>query len=121
MGVRRKILRALGEENQKSGLTQSDIARTIRVHRSVINRELRGKKDITLGRVGELAHAMGRVAVIDFPEIGAPATAELPATATIDAEFDFRKLLLSTETDAGDVQLTAANTNLAPQPRVMAL
>ena len=57
--VRRKFQKALTDENARSGLTQSDIARTIDVHRSVINRELRGYKDITLGRVAELAFAMG--------------------------------------------------------------
>ena len=58
--VRRAIQKAYIEE-QKAGLTQTAIARAIGVHRSVINRELRGKKDLTLGRVAELAWAMGRV------------------------------------------------------------
>lgn len=58
--VRRAIQRALAEEQSKRGLTQTAIARAIGVHRSVINRELRGKKDITLGRVAELAWALGR-------------------------------------------------------------
>ena len=67
--VRRSIQKALAEENKKNGLTQSDIARTIGVHRSVINREIRGYKDITLGRVAELAHAMGRKPVLELPEV----------------------------------------------------
>lgn len=58
--VRREIHKALTEESRKRGLTQSDIAREIGVHRSVISRELRGQKDISLGRVGEIAHALGR-------------------------------------------------------------
>jgi DNA-binding transcriptional regulator YdaS (Cro superfamily) len=58
--VRRSIQKALAEENAKTGLTQSDMARAIGVHRSVINREIRGMKDLTLGRVAELAYAMGR-------------------------------------------------------------
>ena len=58
--VRREIHKALAEESKKRGLTQSDIAREIGVHRSVISRELRGQKDISLGRVGEIAHALGR-------------------------------------------------------------
>jgi plasmid maintenance system antidote protein VapI len=65
-GVRRAIQKALAEENQRSGITQSDIARKIGVHRSVINREIRGYKDITLGRVAELAHALGRVPHFDL-------------------------------------------------------
>jgi transcriptional regulator with XRE-family HTH domain len=66
--VRRKLQKAFAEECERSGLTQTDIARTIGVHRSVINRELRGHKDITLGRVAELASAMGRKAVIELIE-----------------------------------------------------
>lgn len=58
--VRRSIQKALAEEKKESGITQSDMARSIGVHRSVINREIRGQKDITLGRVGELAWALGR-------------------------------------------------------------
>jgi transcriptional regulator with XRE-family HTH domain len=58
--VRRAIQRALAEEKAKSGMTQSDIARAIGVHRSVISREISGYQDLTLGRVAELAWVMGR-------------------------------------------------------------
>lgn len=58
--VRRALQKALTEENKKSGLTQTEIARAIGVHRSVINRELRGQKNITLSRVAELAWALNR-------------------------------------------------------------
>jgi transcriptional regulator with XRE-family HTH domain len=78
MGVRRAILKALEEEGKKSGLKQTDIARAIGVHRSVINRELRGKKDLTLGRVAELAWAMGRIPFFDLPERKLPAGSNLP-------------------------------------------
>lgn len=67
--VRRGLQKALAEEQVRHGLTQADVARTIGVNRSVICRELMGQKDITLGRVGELASAMGRKAVIEFLEI----------------------------------------------------
>src|SRR5215831_10671446 len=67
--VRRKLLQALEEECAKRGLKQTGLARAIGVHRSVINRELRGKKDLTLGRVAELAWAMGRTPVFELPEI----------------------------------------------------
>jgi transcriptional regulator with XRE-family HTH domain len=66
--VRRKLQKAYAEEQKKRGLTQSAVAAAIGVHRSVINRELRGAKDMTLGRVAELANAFGRTAVIEFPE-----------------------------------------------------
>lgn len=58
--VRRELQKALAEEEKANGTTQSDIARKIGVNRSVISREIRGHKDITLSRVGELAWAMNR-------------------------------------------------------------
>jgi hypothetical protein len=66
--VRRGLQKALAEESAKRDLTQSAIANAIGVHRSVINKELRGQKDMTLGRVAELAWALGRKAVLTFPE-----------------------------------------------------
>lgn len=68
LAVRRALQKAFLEESKKRGITQSDIAREIGVHRSVINRELRGEKDLTLGRVAELAHAMGRKPTFSLPE-----------------------------------------------------
>jgi transcriptional regulator with XRE-family HTH domain len=66
--VRRAIQQALAEEYKERGLTQSEIARIIKVHRSVINREIRGDKDLTLGRIGELAHALGRHPTFSLPK-----------------------------------------------------
>jgi predicted XRE-type DNA-binding protein len=58
--VRRSLQRALVEEGELTGINQSRVADAIGVHRSVISRELNGLQDITLGRVAELAWAMGR-------------------------------------------------------------
>jgi predicted transcriptional regulator len=55
--VRRAIQKALAEEETSNGIAQSDIARAIDVTRSVISREIRGYKDLTLSRVAELAWA----------------------------------------------------------------
>jgi transcriptional regulator with XRE-family HTH domain len=60
VSVRRALQKAFVEEQAKTGISQADIARALDVHRSVINRELRGSKDLTLGRVAELAWALGR-------------------------------------------------------------
>jgi plasmid maintenance system antidote protein VapI len=65
-GVRRSLQKALATQQRASGLTKSDIARAIGVHRSVINRELNGYKDLTLGRVAELTWALGGVPVFDI-------------------------------------------------------
>ncbi|MGJ4996220.1 helix-turn-helix domain-containing protein [Bradyrhizobium sp. HKCCYLS3077] len=66
--VRRELQKAYVEEQQQRGLSQSEIARLLKIHRSVINRELKGVKDITLGRVAELAWALGRKARFSLEE-----------------------------------------------------
>lgn len=71
--VRRSLQQALVEEGRVRGLTQSDIARALDVHRSVINRELRGEKDITLGRVAEIAFVLGRKPQFALPVISSTA------------------------------------------------
>lgn len=58
--VRSKLQEALVADQKRTGVSQSKIAEAIGVHRSVISRELNGRQDITLGRVAELAWAMGR-------------------------------------------------------------
>jgi transcriptional regulator with XRE-family HTH domain len=62
--VRQSLQAAVVADRKRIGITQSKIAEAIGVHRSVISRELHGRQDITLGRVAELAWAMGRE--IDF-------------------------------------------------------
>lgn len=54
--VHRKLQRAYAE---RPDVTQTAIADALGVHRSVINRQIRGHQDMTLGRVGELAWALG--------------------------------------------------------------
>lgn len=68
LAVRRSLQRAFLEEQKKSGITQSAIARELGVHRSVINRELRGDKDLTLSRVAELSYLLGRKPTFALPE-----------------------------------------------------
>jgi transcriptional regulator with XRE-family HTH domain len=92
--VRRELQKALAEENKKRGLTQSDVARTIGVHRSVINRELRGAKDITLGRVAQLAHAMGRK-----PVFSASPVVPRPNANVAPASVDKRSVVVSSTAD----------------------
>jgi plasmid maintenance system antidote protein VapI len=67
--VRRVLQAAYVEENERSGMTQSDLARAVDVHRSVISRQLNGREDMTLGRVAELAWAMGRDIVFELPVV----------------------------------------------------
>lgn len=66
--VSRALQKVLAEEEKKRNLRQADIARTIGVDRATITRQIHGSQNMTLLRVGELASAMGRVAVISFPE-----------------------------------------------------
>jgi transcriptional regulator with XRE-family HTH domain len=80
--VRRAVQKALAEEHAKSGLTQSDIARAIGVNRSVVSREIRGHKDLTLSRVAEIAWALGRRPAFDMvPTAVAPGVNVPPLVA----------------------------------------
>jgi transcriptional regulator with XRE-family HTH domain len=88
--VRRALQRAVVEEGERNGLNQSKIADAIGVHRSVISRELNGRQDITLGRIAELAWAMGREIEFDLvkvvPEVGSNAT---PVVSAVILSSDF--------------------------------
>jgi plasmid maintenance system antidote protein VapI len=118
-GVRRKILKALEEENSKRGLKQTDLARAIGVHRSVVNRELRGKKDITMGRSAELAWAMGRTASFELPETVLQSGSNLPSSSAIDHAIQqaFAAAFTMTGTTG---RFSAANDSAVPMARVVA-
>lgn len=111
--VRRAIQQAYVEE-QKSGLTQTEIARAIGVHRSVINRELRGKKDLTLGRVAELSWALGRV-----PTFEMPTNVNLLGSNLAAVSGPFRGQL-SQQGNATPAAIIPANNNSAPVALEMA-
>jgi transcriptional regulator with XRE-family HTH domain len=76
--VRRALQRAVVEEGERNGLNQSKIAEAIGVHRSVISRELNGRQDITLGRIAELAWAMGREIDFNLPRVEAEVGVNVP-------------------------------------------
>ena len=80
--VRRVIQRALAEEAQKNGLSQSEIARRIGVNRSVISREINGLSDLGLTRVAELAWAMGRKPTFDLLEQTPPPGSNQPTISS---------------------------------------
>jgi len=80
--VRRAIQQALIEEYRARGLTQAQIARELGVHRSVINREIRGEGNLTLTRIGELAYFLRRK-----PEFALPRRTERNG-ANIRADID---------------------------------
>jgi hypothetical protein len=107
--VRRALQKAYVEE-QKNGLTQTAIARALGVHRSVINRELRGRKDITLGRVAELASAMGRIPSFAVPKMTAAPYSNTPPVSS--AAFAIRT--------SGTGSQVPANSNSLPILGVMA-
>lgn len=81
--VRRKLQEALVADQERTGITQSKIAAAIGVHRSVISRELNGRQDITLGRVAELAWAMGREIEFALPVVEAEAGQNVPEFAAV--------------------------------------
>jgi IS30 family transposase len=62
--VRHTLLRAVME----SKISQSEIARALGIHRSVINRELKGYQDITVGRAAQIAWAIGKEAIFKLED-----------------------------------------------------
>jgi hypothetical protein len=105
--VRRALQKALVEEQRMRGLSQSDIARAIGVNRSVINRELKGFKDITLGRVAELAWALGRKPSfnldVSLTAIGQNSVPVTPAT----------RVVTSTASTSGTLRITPISRSAA--------
>ncbi len=99
--VRRALQTVLVEETARSGINQSRVAEAIGVHRSLISRELNGRQDITLGRVAELAWALGREIEFDLliPEQAAGAnTKPLVPSAAVEMKMSF-------ETDASAMKM----------------
>jgi DNA-binding IclR family transcriptional regulator len=105
--VRRALQKAFAEEQKKRGLSQADIARALGVNRSVINRELKGFKDITLGRVAELAWVLGRSPAFDLDRQIAAIGQNIAPTSPI-------KTALTVTTTGGVVAIASS----APQRQV---
>ncbi len=76
--VRAQLLRALAE----SPMTQADIARALGVNRSVINRELRGTSDLSLGRVAEIAATLGYTPKFTMENAASPLLANRPPSSS---------------------------------------
>ncbi|WP_412063941.1 helix-turn-helix transcriptional regulator [Rhizobium sp. SYY.PMSO] len=57
--VRKALVTAIVDEKSETGINQQKLATALGVHRSVINRMLKGDSNITLRSIGELAWALG--------------------------------------------------------------
>ena len=67
--VHRQVQKAY-DSRRRDGVTQTSIANAIGVHRSVINRQLNGREDISVSRIGELAWALSYEADFDMKPVG---------------------------------------------------
>ena len=63
----------------ESGRPQAQIAQAIEIHRSVLNRELRGRRDISLSRIAEIAWALGEEVRFDMISATAKGNRAVPA------------------------------------------
>lgn len=96
--VRDELLKALIEVKTRTGITQSEIAKRLGVHRSVINRELSGQANLTLRRVAEIAWALNREPVFRLDETEADDGGNFslaPVTVTKSGGFVVRTTLES--------------------------
>jgi hypothetical protein len=88
--IRGEIQKAYAESPE---IRQTDIAREIDVHRSVINRQIRGLKDMSIGRAGEIIWALGREPKFELvkpeAEEGCNEPALVPSAANAPPEISF--------------------------------
>ena len=82
MKIFRELQRAYLEERKDRKLTQQEIARRLDVNRSVVNRRLQGKENLTVRSLGELMWAMDRDWIISSEKSGGAATGNIP-TGTV--------------------------------------
>lgn len=64
--VEGQLREIFSKRNEEFGLTQSDIARKLDVHRSVIQRRLKGETNMTLETVADMAWAVGACIDVDI-------------------------------------------------------
>ncbi|WP_084694373.1 helix-turn-helix domain-containing protein [Sphingobium sp. YBL2] len=63
-----RLVQKAYEKRRKEGLTQTALAVELDVHRSVVNRQLNGREDISVARVAEYAYLLGYDIDMDFRE-----------------------------------------------------
>lgn len=87
--VRRELQEAFAHEETKgnAGISQADVARAVGVNRSVINRELRGHANISIGRIAELAWALGRKPVLFLEDFDPPSSSNAPTRLSGATEY----------------------------------
>ncbi|WP_083967480.1 MULTISPECIES: helix-turn-helix domain-containing protein [unclassified Methylosinus] len=68
--VRDEIIKAFTSEKQARGLTQEQVAQALGIHRSQVNRILKGEENLTLRTISDLAWALDREIVfrLEKPE-----------------------------------------------------
>lgn len=72
---------------QKSGLTQSDLAKKLQVSKSEITARLAGERNITVRKLADTLHALGQKLVLDtIPEAKASATTGTVRGQVVDFE-----------------------------------
>ena len=109
--VRRGLRRALAD---KPEISRSQVAESIGVHRSVITKQLNGHADMSLGRVAEIAWAMGLKPSLTFNPIELADGSNLKVTSPPAYETKFR----TSKSSANDVVVVRGNKT-ATKERVL--
>jgi len=81
--VRRKLVAAYADQPE---VTQTAIAETLGVHRSVVNRQLRGLSNMSLGRVAELSWCLGFEPVFTLERIHIGPTINVAPPPKVDVK-----------------------------------
>lgn len=79
--IRHALNQALGEEHERRGLTQAEMARILGRDRSFVSRKLAGTSNMTLETLADLAYALDRPVRIELP----PRTAAKPTVVKLSS------------------------------------
>jgi transcriptional regulator with XRE-family HTH domain len=93
MTVRDELQRALAEEAARTGLTKSEVANRLGIHRSAISRRIKGTDNLSLTSVAEMMWAMDRDPIFGSkPKYQKAGSNEQVARLSDEVRPEYRKL-----------------------------
>lgn len=114
-----RVQRAVQIAYANSGMTQQEIANILDVDRSVINRRLAGKANLTIRSLAELSHALNKELVVEFREFDRHRLTNSPpiqfSKARSGMNVQLRPVYAANVSKSPAVQFKATATTTAPE------
>ena len=86
--VRGELLQAFVEQQEQTGLTPQTLAKTLRMRRPDLNRQLNGEDALTLRAVAEIAAVLGREIIFELrPSTISAGQNFVSETSTVSGQF----------------------------------